>query len=286
MGKRGQSRRAAAATPAPTASAWRTLAPRFRRANLIGFVAAAPFALLAARPAPQLVALAALAALVLGAGLWARRRGLPESSLTAPLTALAFALVAAGRALAGGDGYAGTLLAGLLVFLQTALAMSDTVAAPSLAPPAPGLARLGAALARGPGGRLAVTAALALIVVRGPMVALGTHQGGAWAWAAIAALAAALLWLRPTPRGTLLARLVFATIPGGLVLGIVTDFGLWAPLGRPIAGCLGAVPPGPLPLLAAVAAASAVALLTTLMAAGAAAAQDAAGEPAEASQGR
>jgi hypothetical protein len=264
-------RTAAAPAPAQPASGWGALGRRFRRLTLAGFIVAAPFTLLTAQPALGLLALAALAALTFAAGRWARRQGLPEARVTAPLTALAFALVVAVRALAGGTaGSAGTTIPGLLVFLQAVLAMWDVAAAAPLTP-GPTVGRLAAAVARGPVPRLLVTAGLGLLVVRGVTVALAAPLDGAFAWAAVAALAAALLWLRPAPQGTLLAALVFAAAPGGLVLGVATDQGLWAPLSRPLAACVGLTGARPGVLLTAVAAASLLALATTLLAAAGAA---------------
>jgi hypothetical protein len=270
-----------AATTATSPSAWRRLSPRFRRANLIGAIALAPLTLVGANTGLQLLALAGLAALVGGAGLAARRRGLAEATFSAPASALAFALVVWLRAGLGAGGFGATAAPGVLVFLQALLALWDAVAAPTLTL-APPLARLAAAAARGPAVRLLVTAGLGALAVRGVMVALTTLATGAFAWAAVAALGAVLLWCWPAPGGTLLARLVGSVAPGGLVLGVATDFNLWTPVSRPLAAACGLLEPSPGRLLVAVLGSAALALATTLLAAAPAAAPSAPTAAAEA----
>jgi hypothetical protein len=244
---------------------WRSLAGRFRWLNLGGFALAGVATLLLEDTGPQLLVVVGLAA-VTGAAAWgARRWGLPESALAAPATALAFAAVTAGRAAAGAAPYAGATIAGLLVFLQTGLALWDIAAARPLAPTGV-LAAAGAVLGRRQVGRVLASAGLAVIAARGVIVGASTTQAGAWACAALALAALGLLWRRASPQGTLLAALLLAAIPGALVLGCVTRFDLWAPLTRSLAACLWLIEPRPGLLLGVTAVAGALSLTVTLLA--------------------
>jgi hypothetical protein len=233
--------------PAAPAAA-RPRKPRlFLVANAVFFVPACAAALLF-EGGTGIVGLVLVGAAVLGAAWLGKRHGLEQAVAAAPAAAVAFALTAVLHAAMGRPPFDGSVLAGLAVLLETVLAFFRLAAAPPPAPSrSPTLARLGAALAQGRALRLSVTLALAIVAWRTATVAILTCDDAGFGWAAVAGLAASLVWLRAPRAGTILATLVFGAIPGLLVLGLSTEFGIWAPLSRPL--CLGLGLAGPRPLV-------------------------------------